>query len=303
MPVPRRILITGSGGFVGSHLMPALRGTYPDATLIGLAADITDQAAVQAEVADVRPDAVVHLAAIAAIPAARQDPDLAWSVNLHGTRYLARAIMAHAPAAILVFASTADLYGATFRAGVPVDEDAMLAPLNAYAATKAAADLALGALAAEGLRVIRMRPFNHTGPGQTDAFVVAAFARQVARIAAGLQVPAIKVGDLSPLRDFLDVRDVCASYVLALGTDLPPGTILNVASGQARRVGDVLNDMLTIAGVSADVQVDAARLRPTDIPAAIGDATRLRALGWTPAIPWAQTLADTLAYWKHKSVA
>ena len=303
MPAPRRILVTGSGGFVGAHLMAALAHAYPDAAMVGATADVTDREAVMGEIATAAPDAVIHLAAIAAIPAARQDPARAWHVNLHGTLHVASAVLAHAPGATLLFASTADLYGATFRSGVPIDETAMLAPLNTYAATKAAADLALGAMAAEGLRAIRMRPFNHTGPGQTDAFVVAAFAQQVARIAAGLQPPVLQVGDLSPLRDFLDVRDVCAAYALALAADLTPGAILNVASGQSRRIGDVLRDLLHAAGVTADIQTDPARLRPSDIPIAAGDAGRLRALGWAPAVPWAQTLADTLAYWRHKIVA
>ncbi len=303
MPVPRRILVTGSGGFVGVHLMPALAHAYPDAAITEATADVTDREAVMDEIATVAPDAVIHLAAIAAIPAARQDPARAWHVNLHGTLHIASAVLAHAPGATLLFASTADLYGATFRSGVPIDETAMLAPLNTYAATKAAADLALGAMAAEGLRAIRMRPFNHTGPGQTDAFVVAAFARQVARIAAGLQPPVLQVGDLSPLRDFLDVRDVCAAYAQVLAADLTPGAILNVASGQSRRIGDVLRDLLHAAGVTADIQTDPARLRPSDIPIAAGDAGRLRALGWAPAVPWAQTVADTLAYWRHKIAA
>ena len=303
MPAPRRILVTGSGGFVGAHLMPALAHAYPDAAIVGATADVTDREAVMGEIATAAPDAVIHLAAIAAIPAARQDPARAWHVNLHGTLHVASAVLAHAPGATLLFASTADLYGATFRSGVPIDETAMLAPLNTYAATKAAADLALGAMAAEGLRAIRMRPFNHTGPGQTDAFVVAAFAQQVARIAAGLQPPVLQVGDLSPLRDFLDVRDVCAAYAQVLAADLTPGAILNVASGQSRRIGDVLRDLLHAAGVTADIQTDPARLRPSDIPIAAGDAGRLRALGWAPAVPWAQTVADTLAYWRHKIAA
>jgi len=303
MPVPRRILVTGSGGFVGAHLMPALAHAYPEAAIMGATADVTDRDAVMTEIAATTPDAVVHLAAIAAIPAARQDPARAWHVNLHGTLNVAAAILAHAPDSTLLFASTADLYGATFRTGLPLDETATLAPLNTYAASKAAADLALGAMAAEGLRAIRMRPFNHTGPGQTDAFVVAAFARQIARIAAGLQPPVLQVGDLSPLRDFLDVRDVCAAYALALAAGLTPGTILNVASGQSRRVGDVLHDLLRAAGITAEIQIDPARMRPSDIPIAAGDSGGLRALGWAPAILWAQTLADTLAYWRHKIVA
>jgi len=279
---PRRILVTGSAGFVGQHLLPALRTACPGAELHTAPFDVTDGAAAAAAVATAQPDAVVHLAAVAAISQARLDPGLAWNVNLTGTLNVARAIMAHAPA---------------------LDEGAVPAPLNTYAATKAAADLALGAMAAEGLRVVRVRSFNHTGPGQAPGFVVPAFAEQVARIAAGLQPPVLRVGALDPMRDFLDVRDVCAAYTLCLvhADALAPGTVLNVASGQPRRVGDVLTTLMKAAGVQAEVVTDAGRLRPTDIPIAAGDAALARRLlGWAPAIPWEQTIADVLADWQAR---
>lgn len=299
----RRILVTGAGGFVGQHLLPILRQHFPAAAVHARPFDVTDAAAVDAAIRGARPDAVVHLAAIAAIPAARQDPALAWRVNLDGTLMLARAVLQHVPACTMLFASSADIYGASFRAGMPLDERALPAPLNAYGATKAAADLALGAMAADGLRVIRVRPFNHTGPRQSPAFVVAAFAEQVARIAAGLQPPVLRVGALDPMRDFLDVRDVCAAYAacLARADTLASGTVLNVASGEARRVGDVLQALLDAAGVVAEVRTDSARLRPTDIPVAVGDAgLARRVLGWTPSIPWDRTIADVIADWRAR---
>ncbi len=300
---PGRILVTGAGGFVGGHLLPALRLAFPEALLHTAPFDVTDAAAVAAAVGTARPDAVVHLAAVAGIPEARLDPARAWQVNLMGTLSLARTVLAQAPGCTLLFASSADIYGASFRASTPLDEVALPAPLNTYAATKAAADLALGAMAAEGLRVIRVRPFNHTGPGQGPGFVVAAFAEQVARIAAGLQPPVLRVGALDPMRDFLDVRDVCAAYALCLAhaDALDPGAVLNVASGQPRRVGDVLAALVAAAGIQAEVVTDAARLRPTDIPLAAGDAALARRLlGWAPRIPWLQTIADVLADWQAR---
>jgi GDP-4-dehydro-6-deoxy-D-mannose reductase len=313
--MPGRILITGAAGFVGRHLLATLRRDDAAAELLTpdqAECDITDAAALDRLVAACRPTACVHLAGIAAIPAARRDPAAAWRVNLDGTLNLARALLAHAPEAALLFVSSADVYGGSFRAGRPLDEQAPLAPLNTYAATKAAADLALGALAAEGgLRVVRLRPFNHTGPGQSDAFVVPAFARQVARIAAGRQPPRLQVGALAPERDFLDVRDVCAAYAACLravgpeaADPIPPGTIVNLASGVPRRIGDVLAALLARAGVAAEIETTAHLLRPSDIAVAAGEAGRAAALlGWRPVVPWEQTLDDVLDDWRRRVAA
>jgi GDP-4-dehydro-6-deoxy-D-mannose reductase len=303
---PRRILVTGATGFVGRHLLPVLAGRFPAAAVLAPAFDVTDAEATASAIRHAAPDAVVHLAAVSAIPAAQNDPDMAWQVNLHGTLRLARALRSASPDAILLWVGSADSYGASFRAGTPLDESALLAPLNTYGATKAAADLALGAMAADGLRVVRARSFNHTGPGQSPSFVVAAFARQVARIAAGLQPPVLNVGALDPRRDFLDVRDVCAAYaaILERADTLPAGVVLNIASGVPRRIGDILQGLIDRAGVRAELRTDAVRLRTTDIPAALGDAGLARALlDWAPGIAWEQTLSDVLDDWKARVAA
>jgi GDP-4-dehydro-6-deoxy-D-mannose reductase len=298
-----QILITGATGFVGRHLAKALTTAFPDATLFMPALDVCDVAAVSDVVRTVAPTSCIHLAAISSVAASRANEDRAWQVNLGGTLILARAILQHVPACQLIFASSADAYGASFRKHTRVDESVPLAPLNEYSATKAAADLSLGSMAARGLRVVRLRPFNHTGPGQSSQFVVAAFARQVARIAAGIQKPLLQVGNLDPRRDFLDVKDVSAAYVacVALRNSLEPGMVFNIASGEARRIGDILNELQTLAGISAIVQVDEVRRRTTDVPLACGDATLARrVLGWTISTPWRQTLRDVLDDWRGR---
>ena len=301
---PRAILVTGADGFVGRHLLARLAADFPGAALHTPAFDVTDSGAIDAAVAGLKPDACVHLAAIAAIGEARDAPERAWATNLGGTLDLARALRRHVPNATLLYVSSADAYGSSFAAGHPLDEAAPLAPMNTYGATKAAADLALGAMAQDGLRVVRLRPFNHTGPGQSDAFVVAAFARQVARIADGRQPPVLKVGTLDARRDFLDVRDVVSAYSLCLSRAdaLPPGTVLNVASGEGRRIGDVLAALLALSGVRATVEVESTRLRRAEIPLATGNAGRARAvLGWAPAIAWETTLRDVLQDWRGRA--
>jgi GDP-4-dehydro-6-deoxy-D-mannose reductase len=309
----KTILVTGAGGFVGSHLLPALRAAFPEARILGTAQtshagltalDITHRDAVARIIATEKPDVCIHLAGISAIVAASANPDHAWEVNLHGTLNIADAIQAHAPHCRMIFISSAECYGSSFKSGQKLDESAVLAPLNLYATTKAAADLALGARASQGLRLLRLRPFNHTGPGQSEDFVVPAFAGQIARIEAGQAPPEISVGTLESARDFLDVRDVCAAYVQCIARDgeLPDHAILNIASGQAVKIATLLEMLLSRTQHSITIRQDPARLRPAEIPTAIGDATRaMQLLHWQPQIPMAQTLDSVLDFARQKT--
>jgi GDP-4-dehydro-6-deoxy-D-mannose reductase len=307
---PQRVLVTGAVGFVGRHLMPALAAAFPAAELIGAARpgeappgmrpfDLLDPAGIEALVAGTRPEACIHLAALSAVGDSFAQPDAVWRANVDGSRALAAALLRHAPGCVLLHVSSGEVYGLSFRAGggTPLDEGAAMRPANPYAAAKAAADIALGEMALRGLRVLRMRPLNHVGPGQTTRFAIPAFAAQIARIAAGLQEPVIRTGALDRRRDFLDVRDVCAAYVAALraAEALAPGTALNLASGQLRRLGDVLAELMRLAGVEARVEETAAALRPVDLVETPLSAARAReALGWAPRIPWEETLRGIL---------
>jgi GDP-4-dehydro-6-deoxy-D-mannose reductase len=315
---PATILVTGANGFVGRHALPALRAAFPAARLVGgvqragadcpgadeaVVLNLLDPPGLEVAVASTRPDAVLHLAAQAAVPASFADPLATWRVNLMGTLALAEAVMRHAPHATFVQSSSAEVYGLSFRAGTALTEDAPFAPANPYAASKAAADIALGEMALRGLRVLRMRPFNQAGPSQTEAFVVPAFARQIARIEAGLQEPVIRAGALDRWRDMLDVRDVAAGYAAAIaeGDRIAPGTAINLASGHPRRVGDVLAELIARAGVAVRIVTDPGRLRPVDVERTQGDASRAAALlGWAPAIPWGRTLGDILDDWRAR---
>ena len=175
--------------------------------------------------------------------------------------------------------------GESAKSGRALDENALLAPNDEYSATKAATDLALGALVGSGLKCIGLRPFNHTGPGQSEAFVVPAFAVQIARIEAQLAPPVISVGNLDAQRDFLDVRDVASAYTLVVKDleRLESGTVLNIASGIPRRISEILEGLIARSRVQITVEHDPMRQRSGDLPIIVGDAGRARRLlDWKP---------------------
>jgi GDP-4-dehydro-6-deoxy-D-mannose reductase len=307
-----RVLITGARGFVAPLVAQALREAHGRSVeLVGasrdgdapqdfdraVALDVTSPERCEALIAAERPEAVVHLAGVAAPREASADPRAAWRVNVEGTLDLARAVLSCAPRARFVFAGSGAVYGDTALAGRPLDEEATLRPVDDYASTKAAADLALGAMAKRGLDVVRMRPFNHTGPGQSEAFVAPAFAMQIARIEAGLTPSTMMVGDLDAERDFLDARDVAHAYGLAAdpALRLAPGEILNLCSGAPLRVGGLLERLLALSPARVDVEVDPARLRPGDPRLVVGDPSKAaRLLGWAPRHAFGDTLRDLM---------
>lgn len=303
---PASLLVTGASGFVGRHLLAALRRRWPEAALHatahGFQGDLPDGASsvhwhrldicranrVAALLRQLQPEVIIHLAAQSHVPTSFRAPAQTWRVNLQGTLNLLEAIKQVTPASRLLNVGSSDRYGGAFRSGEPVSEGTAFEPLNPYAASKAAADLAVGQYAAsEGLRVIRARPFNHTGPGQRDDFVLAAFATQIARIEAGLQPPVVETGNLEAQRDFLDVEDVVGAYLalLELPEPLSSGQAYNIASGHAVAVGGLLTAMLARARCAIDHRLDPARQRPADIQAVRADTTALRqATGWRPTL-------------------
>lgn len=264
--------------------------------------DVTSPAAVRDALRRLQPEGIVHLAAQSSVAASWRDPLGAFRLNYLGSLHMLAAMEAEVPGARLLLIGSSDAYGSdTDRTGRPLCEDDPLRPESPYARSKAAAEL-LGALAAErGVDVVRVRAFTHVGPGQTDRFVVSSFARQVAEIAAGQRPPRLSVGNLESVRDFLDVRDVVDAYGRLLDPKVPADTY-NVASGQGVSIRAVLDELLDLAGVEAEVEVDPERFRPTDFR--IGDASRLRAAtGWAPRVPLRETLAGVLDWWRARCAA
>jgi len=313
-----RILITGAAGFVGRHLAERLRAAGHDlvgiehvctpahhewADRVGLAlkeASVAERESLFAVVASVKPEAVIHLAAVTSVPESLRDPLLAWRVNLTGTINVLDAVREHAAAARVLVVTSSEVYGPVPPAEQPITEDHPLRPVTPYAATKAAADLAAYQYAAgNGLDVVRLRPFNHTGPGQSDRFVCSAFARQVAEIEKTGEPGRMMVGNLTPKRDFTDVRDVVRAYELDLEHG-EAGGVYNLASGRPRAIQWVADTLTAAARVRIDLVHDPERDRPVDLPVVRGSADRFSALtGWAPQIAMEQTLADLLDWWRE----
>jgi len=309
-----KVLVTGAGGFVGRWLLPALvaeghdvLGTRlpgeapPDFLGEGqrqhvrwLPMELRETDSVRAAV-DEMPDAVIHLAAIASGADARRDPGLAWDVNAGGTARLADVLGDRRAAGegdpLLLLVSTAEVYGAVAPARARVESDPVV-PISPYAASKAGAEVAaLEAARRTGLRVVIARSFAHTGPHQTDRYVVPAFARRL-KAARRIGAPVVKTGNLEPIRDFLDVRDVVRAY-LALLSRGQPGEVYNIASGVGHSLASVFASLAEIIGVRAVPEVDPHLSRASDVPHLVGDATRLTAVtGWRPGIAFDQTLQD-----------
>jgi GDP-4-dehydro-6-deoxy-D-mannose reductase len=296
-----RALVTGAGGFVGRHLLPRLSAAGWQLDAFDLDLDVRDRDAVEAAVARCAPDAVVHLAGQSSVGASLAQPEETARVNYLGAHPLLEALARRAPRARLLLIGSGEQYCPGPPGAAPFSERDPQRPRSPYARSKACADLLAAHYAGRGLDVVRVRAFNHTGPGQSDAFVCASFARQAAEIAAGRREPVLRVGSLESQRDFLDVDDVTSAYLALLDRATPAG-VYNVASGTARRIGDVLGALLALAGVSPRIEVDPARLRPAD--ASLGDAARLRAAtGWEPRVPFELTLRRVLDDWSARVAA
>ncbi|MGN6759469.1 MAG: GDP-mannose 4,6-dehydratase [Thermomicrobiales bacterium] len=306
-----RALITGVGGFVGPHLVRWLQ-TSTDWSLVGLcrrdvagvgyerlSLDLLERDAVRHTIAAIAPDYVFHLAAQSHVPTSHQDGGATLANNILGQVNLLDACRElPKPPNILVIGS-AEEYGLAPPEEMPLREAQPFRPTSPYAVSKAAQDLlGLQYFLAYQLPVVRVRPFTHFGPGQSDRFVVSSFARQIAEIEAGQRPPVLAVGNLEARRDFLDVRDVVRAYTLAI-TAGTPGEVYNIGSGHAVRIGDLLTQLLALASVQVKVVTDPERLRPSDVPLLLADSTRLReATGWQPEIPFAQSLRDMLDWWR-----
>lgn len=297
-----RALITGITGFVGCHLARRLaeRGWQVSGLATGAVppegqdsairqVDVADGAALRQALREIDPQVIFHLAGLSHVGESWQRPGDYMRVNFAGTRHLVAAaaeLRPGAPPPRILFASSAEVYGQVPEEEQPLRESRQPEPRSPYAMTKACAEV----LVAEAGGIV-VRSFNSFGPGQSRIFALPSFAWQLARIQLGEQPPAMRVGDLSPRRDFLPIADAVDGYLL-LAERGEPGETYNLASGRAMSVGEALELLRKISGVAAEVTVDPALVRKIDIPLLLGDITKIEALGWRPRREPAETLAE-----------
>jgi len=303
------VLITGATGFAGGHLLESLASTYevvgwgrsrPPSALADLAqwqaVDLLDRTRVRNTIAGLRPGSVFHLAGAPQVAESWRDSVKPLAGNVLATAHLLDAIRREGLKCRVLVTASAAVYAPS---DTPIRETDTLAPGNPYALSKLAQEqLTMRAFADEGLDVVTVRPFNHTGPRQPPAFVAPSMARQLALIERGLIEPVLHVGNLDARRDFSDVRDVVRAYI-GLMERGAAGEIYNVGSGSGRTIQSLLDALIARSRVSVRVEIDQARLRPSETSALVADTTRLREqTGWQPRVSFEQMLDDLLDYWR-----
>ncbi len=308
-----KALITGVDGFVGGHLARYLL-EQPDTTVSGTTlpsvehfphlsragvhlhqVNLTDKEAVIKLLRETNPDHIYHLAAQSFVPESFEHPWETLKNNIQGQLNILCGMLELGLNARILIVSSAEVYGPVSPDDIPIDEQQPFKPTSPYSVSKVAQDmLGLQYYLSHNLPVIRVRPFNHIGPGQSTRFVAPAFASQIAAIEAGRQEPVLYVGYLNAKRDFTDVRDMVRAYrlVMSLGE---PGSVYNAGSGQAHSIRELLDILLMHTDAPIEVKVDAARMRPVEVPIIVCNPGKIRATtGWRPEYTFEQTLIDIL---------
>ncbi|MCA1559866.1 MAG: GDP-mannose 4,6-dehydratase [Acidobacteria bacterium] len=304
-------LVTGAAGFAGSHLVDHLleignhvwawgkpfgRSTPPreDGRVTWRSVDVLDGGAVAKALAESRPSAIYHCAGVADVTASWSHPPRALEVNALGTHRVLEAVRHAGLDCPVLITGSALVYA---QSSAAIDEDAPLQPSTPYGASKLAQEMI--AARADWCPVLIARPFNHAGPRQSPSYVTSSFARQIAQIEAGLSDAVLRVGNLESRRDITDVRDTVRAYT-ALVERGRPSRPYNVCRGEAYRIADLLETLVGMARKMIRIEVDPARLRPSDIPVVLGSPRRIQAeTGWQSEIPIQRTLADLLDYWRR----
>ncbi|OQX55649.1 MAG: GDP-mannose 4,6-dehydratase [Candidatus Aminicenantes bacterium 4484_214] len=316
-----KVLITGITGFAGSHLADYILTCHQEVEVYGLVrwrsrrenithlegkillveGDLKDIVSLKKALVKIKPDWIFHLAAQSFVPTSWQCPAETFSINAIGQINLFEAVLDLGLEPKIQIAGSSEEYGLVLEDEIPMKETNPLRPLSPYAVSKVAQDLlAYQYWKSYGLRTVRTRGFNHTGPRRGEVFICSNFARQIAEIEKKKREPVIKVGNLEAKRDFTDVRDIVRAYWLSLEKG-EEGEVYNIGTGRAYAMKDILDMLISLTQVKVNVQVDPQRLRPSDVPILLADTSKFRQLtGWEPKIPLRQSLADLLDYWRER---
>ena len=315
-----KVLVTGITGFAGSHLVDYLL-TIPGVEIQGILrwrsrteniehfmdkvrfveCDLRDASSVRDTIDQLRPDRIFHLAAQSFVPTSWTAPTESLVTNVIGQLNIFEAVKKLGIKPRIQLACSSEQYGMVYENELPIRETNPLRPLSPYAVSKVAQD-ALGYQywMSFQIPIVRTRGFNHEGPRRGPVFVCSDFARQIADIEKGRKPPVIRVGNLDARRDFTDVRDIVRAYWLSL-EKAEMGEVYNLCSGKDWTIRAMLDLLLSMSNVKVKVEQDPARMRPSDVPVLLGDASKFhKATGWKPEIPFEQTLRDLLEYWRAR---
>jgi len=314
-----KALITGVTGFVGSHLAEYLlandydvygtvrwRSRYDNIEHIKnkiklVETDIRDAHSIKNAIEKSQPDFIFHLAAQSFVPTSFHAPHETLTTNIVGTISLLEAIRSSSLDPKIQIAGSSEEYGLVYPDEIPVKEINSLRPLSPYGVSKIAEEmLGFQYHKSYGMKIVRTRAFNHTGPRRGEVFVTSNFSKQIVEIEKGIREPVIHVGNLNSQRDFTDVRDVVKAYEMCL-KKCSYGEVYNICSGKSWIIKDVLNMLLGMSKIRVEIKQDTTRMRPSDVEILLGDSTKFRQkTGWKPEIPFEKTMEDLLNYWRGR---
>ncbi|OGS20618.1 MAG: GDP-mannose 4,6-dehydratase [Elusimicrobia bacterium RIFOXYA2_FULL_40_6] len=315
-----KALITGVTGFAGSHLAEYLISLgnvevhgierwrsktenikHIEKKINLIECDIRDMVSVEKAIKGIKPDKIFHLAAQSFVPTSWNAPQETLTTNIIGQLNIFEAVRNSNISPSIQIACSSEEYGMVLEDEVPIKETNPLRPLSPYAVSKVGQDyLGYQYHQSYGIKAIRTRAFNHTGPRRGEVFVTSNFAKQVAEIEKNKKDPIIYVGNLEAKRDFTDVRDIVRAYWLAT-EKCTPGDVYNICSGKAYRIQEMLDMLLSYSKVKVTVKQDPNRMRPSDVEILLGDNTKFcKQTGWKPEIPFEKTLKDLLDYWRDR---
>lgn len=303
----KTVLVTGSEGFVGGHLTKAIREEsynivatcYP--SLLPkkgdyIALDILDLEMTRELLKEYNPDIIFHLAAVTSVAKSFRDPPLTYHTNIIGTANILEAVKSLNKNVRFLFVSTCEVYGG----GEYLTESSEVVLKNPYAVSKYAAELVCKNYLSGQIEIVILRPFNHTGPGQVEDFVLPAIAKQIAEIEKGKRPPLIEHGNINVKREFMHIHDVVEAYRLAI-EKCQSGEVYNISAHRGYTLADMLDIFKKLSKVKFELKSDPSRMRKIDIPILIGDGTKFSELtGWQSKIKIEKTIEDLLNYWRAK---